>query len=631
MAQGTTFVPQIQFTSVGYVAPSAAAVLDGVQLDINSAWNLTLNMAFTTPQGQLASSWGAIVVNTDAVFVYFSQQIDPAYSSGRFQDAIGRIIPGFARQPAEPTALQVSCNGAELVPIPVGLLGEDPNGNLFQCIQAGTIPSGSGSITLSFAAAVPGPIAVPATLTIVQTLPGLDSLAVVSGAIGRNVETRAQFEIRRTDSVAGNSFGAIGSIIGAIAGTANGGTGGGVPGVLDWFGYNNNTAAPITINGVTIGAYSIYIAVAGGAPTAVGQAILSKKGAGAPMTGNTTVTVFDSNPAYSSPIAYQITYEIPAALQVLYKVVLVNSSLIPPDYVTQVQNALVAAFAGGVLSASFTGSIAGNTLTVSAVASGTLTVGQIISDLTGSLLANTSITAVGTGTGGVGTYTVNNNQTVGSEPMTSSSPQGITVPRARINSLLTAIQYVPAVAALGSWAQVSAISIGSANSSDAVGFGYIAGNLLTVTSIVTGTIVVGDTLDDTSGLIINATNIPNFGGSGSGGTGTYPVNNAQTVGATFTGNGSGTNLTTTSVVGLIGIGQLIVGTGAPANTVIVSQTSGPTGGAGVYVTSNVTTSSGAALTANEQISFASADSTIVQVQANQVPQLLAANILVSTT
>jgi hypothetical protein len=52
----------------------------------------------------------------------------------------------------------------------------------------------------------------------------------------------------------------------------------------------------------------------------------------------------------------------------------------------------------------FTGSINGNTLTVSAITSGTLTVGTV---LTGAA-PGTSITALGTGTGGTGTYTVSN-------------------------------------------------------------------------------------------------------------------------------------------------------------------------------------------------------------------------------
>jgi hypothetical protein len=63
-----------------------------------------------------------------------------------------------------------------------------------------------------------------------------------------------------------------------------------------------------------------------------------------------------------------------------------------------------------------TGSITTTVLTVTAVTSGVLAVGQPI---TGSgVAANTFISALGTGTGGTGTYTVNNSQTVGSESIT---------------------------------------------------------------------------------------------------------------------------------------------------------------------------------------------------------------------
>jgi hypothetical protein len=614
-----TFVPQIQWTSVGFQSPSGPAVLAGVQLDIDAAFGSNLNYGLTTPQGQLASSWGAIIANSNAVFVYYAQQIDPASNSGRFQDAIGNIY-FMQRQASAPTALQVACNGANGVPIPLTAIVQDNNSNLYQCVQAGTIGA-SGTITLSFAASVPGPIPVPQSLTIYTIIPGWDSATVISGAIGRNVESRAQFETRRQDSVAGNSFGPIGAIIGAVAG---------VPAVLDYYGYSNNTAAPVTINGVTIAANAIYVCVAGGAPSAVAQAIWSKKSGGAPMTGNTTVTVYDSNPLYASPQPYSITYEIPAALQVLFTVTIANSTLIPPNAATLVQQALIAAFAGGNLAASFTGSVAGNTLTVSAVASGTITIGQIVSDLTGNLSADTTITALGTGTGGVGTYTVSINQTVASEAMTSESPQGITIPRARINSLLYAIQYIPAIAALGNWAQVAAITIGSANAPDSVVVGHIIGTLFTVISQTSGTVVLGDYVTDANAITINGTSITSFG-TGTGATGTYNVNNTQDVGAAFTGTGSGTNLTTTAVTGTISVGDILNGTGVSGTTTIVSQTSGTPGGAGVYVTSASTSSSGSALTTNKTFTCSAASNGNVQVLGNQVPQLTAPNIIMGTT
>jgi hypothetical protein len=72
----------------------------------------------------------------------------------------------------------------------------------------------------------------------------------------------------------------------------------------------------------------------------------------------------------------------------------------------------------GATSTSITGSIAGTTLTVTA-GSG-VAIGQILSG-TG-VTANTTITALGTGTGGAGTYTVSASQTVSSTTITALNP-----------------------------------------------------------------------------------------------------------------------------------------------------------------------------------------------------------------
>ncbi len=86
---------------------------------------------------------------------------------------------------------------------------------------------------------------------------------------------------------------------------------------------------------------------------------------------------------------------------------------------------------GGVLpgtSVTFTGSISGTTLTVSAVSSGTLAIGQLVTGTGVSASppgsSATYITALGTGTGGVGTYTVSVSQTVSSTTMFAFSGTG---------------------------------------------------------------------------------------------------------------------------------------------------------------------------------------------------------------
>lgn len=65
--------------------------------------------------------------------------------------------------------------------------------------------------------------------------------------------------------------------------------------------------------------------------------------------------------------------------------------------------------------AQVTADISGTTMTVSAVASGALYVGQTVQGA--GVTTGTIITALGTGTGGTGTYTVNRSQTVASETM----------------------------------------------------------------------------------------------------------------------------------------------------------------------------------------------------------------------
>lgn len=439
MSNGTN-VPPITFNlGTGFVAPSGPAILAGVQADINAAFGGALNFALNTPQGQLASSWAAVVSNADQLAVYLSQQMDPNYASGRFQDGIGAIY-FLQRMPAVPTSLMLQLNGLTGVTIPIGALVQDPSGVLYACTGSATI-GGSGTVTAIFAAILPGPTPIPQSVSIYQAIPGWDSAGIISGAVGSNTESRAAFEQRRFASVAVNSVGPIGAIIGAVAT---------ITGVVDYYGQQNATGSGIVVNGVSIPANAIYICVAGGDQTAIAQAILTRKGAGAPMAGNTTVQVFDSNPLYPIPIPYSITFQRPSNLQVLFNVQIKSGINTPANYAMLIQSALLAAFTG---------------------------------------------------------------QTPG-------------IPRARIGQTLYATTYVPAVTALGSWAQITSMQIGSANVPGASAVGSITGNTLTITSLSSGTIAVGQFVTGTAtgtGAISAGTQITSLG-TGVGGTGTYLIN-----------------------------------------------------------------------------------------------------------
>jgi hypothetical protein len=528
-----TAVPAPSFTPVGFQASPITAILAGVQADWQSAYNVTLNFAPSTPQGQITTSEAAVIQNTQQTFAFLASMIDPAYAQGRFQDAIGRIY-GISRNPALPTSLTVGCTGGGAgnpIILPVGATVADASGNIYGLVTSITLPAGGGTVNGSFTCSVPGPVAVPSgpnPISIYQSIPGWDAVTLVSGVQGTNVESRAAFEGRRQGSVAANSLGAIGSIIGQVAQVA---------GVVDYYGFNNNGSTSASVSGIVVPAYSILIVAAGGNSNAVGQAIFNKKGPGAPTTGNTVVTAYDSNPLYAAPIPYTINYEVPTALQLIFKVQLVRSGSIPANATTLVQNAILAAVQQGVISpaAVFTGSITGNVLTVTGVQQGALAVGQVLTDTTNQLALNTAITGFITGAGGVGTYSVSLSQTVPSEAMAALATNSQIVPnlRARIAQTIYATNYVPAVSALGPWAQVASINVGSANTPDATVTGSITGNVLTVTAVISGTLAVGQSLFGSAGGtgIILGTQITAFG-SGAGGTGTYLLNNPQTVGST---------------------------------------------------------------------------------------------------
>jgi hypothetical protein len=209
----------------------------------------------------------------------------------------------------------------------------------------------------------------------------------------------------------------------------------------------------------------------------------------------------------------------------------------------------------------FTGSISGTTLTVTLLKSGSLAVGQSLLGI--GVLNETVITALGTGTGGLGTYTINNTQTVASEQMNSSA----------VAAIITA---------------------------------SMSGYTLTVTGVTSGTLYPGQTIQGagvTAGTIITAL------GSGTvlsqtiatAGTG-YAVNDTVTVLGGIYGTSPATY--TVSSIGASGAVTGLTATSAgnytsvPANNVSTS-TSGAgtgltltltfgtgTGGTGTYVISS---------------------------------------------
>jgi hypothetical protein len=210
-------------------------------------------------------------------------------------------------------------------------------------------------------------------------------------------------------------------------------------------------------------------------------------------------------------------------------------------------------------STEFVGSISATTLNVTLMKSGTIAVGQQL--FADGISPETIVTALGTGTGGVGNYTVNVNQTLASESISGAA---------------TAATFTAS----------------------------IAGNVMSVTAVASGILYPGQTIQGSTvaaGTIITA-----LGGSAvisyaiaAGGTG-YAVNDTITVTggiysqqntytvATIGGSGAVTGLTTVSN----GVYTVVPGTPATTTTsgngtgLTLNLTFGTgTGGTGSYVLS----------------------------------------------
>lgn len=336
----TTNVPAPVFATTGLSVPAESEVKAGLWSDFQGAFGGNLNESDATPQGQLVAALAAIIGAKNDQLLQYVNLIDPAFTSGRMQEGIGRVYY-LERLPAQATVVEATCTGANGTVIPAGSLAQAADGTIYQNLSSITIPS-TGSVTASFQAITTGPIECPAgTLTtIYRVVPGWDAITNdADGTVGRDVETPAEFEARRAASVAGNAAGILPAIRGAVLA---------VDGVIDAHVRENDTGATVAIGSVDIDPNSLYVAVYGGSDADVAAAIWSKKPPGCAYTGDTTVTVSDSASGYSLPYPeYDVTFQRATALPIYIKVTIADNGLVPADAEETIREAVVAAFSGG--------------------------------------------------------------------------------------------------------------------------------------------------------------------------------------------------------------------------------------------------------------------------------------------
>jgi hypothetical protein len=233
----------------------------------------------------------------------------------------------------------------------------------------------------------------------------------------------------------------------------------------------------------------------------------------------------------------------------------VNGNLSVTGAQVNTGNFLAAGVLGAYTSASYTGGIsngsgvAGTILNVTAVASGTIFIGQRVTG-TG-VTSGTLVTGFGTGSGGVGTYTVNTSQLVGAGTILTGAASAIaTTPAAGDNSVNVATTAFVNTAVTAATGSLGTLSTQNANAVAITG-GTVAGASLYGATITAGSFIVGSVYTI---LSLGTTSFTAIGAS------------ANTVGITFvaTGVGSGTGTAYSYFVGSNSTGAKTISTATPS-------------------------------------------------------------------
>ena len=334
-------IPTPTITDKGIIAPTTDEILQGLWAVFVSAFGNDLNKTLNTPQGQLVTSETAILRDRDDQLIYLMNQIDPRYATGIWQDAIAKLY-FLTRKLATASTAQVVFSGLAGSIIPQGFLVKDQAGNIWATTGQATILS-TGDVTTTVKCQTSGAISASANTitTIVTALAGVDRVTNPSAAvIGSDQESRVDFETRRALSVSANAKNTDASVRGTIAN---------LPNVVDVWVQSNPQAVSATFGSTNypVPQHSILVSVVGGIDYDVAWQILVKAGTGCGFTGNTTVTVTDTDPLAVQQPTYDIKFLRPKNTTVKFKVTLQDAKLLSAKESKAIKDSILTALSSG--------------------------------------------------------------------------------------------------------------------------------------------------------------------------------------------------------------------------------------------------------------------------------------------
>ncbi|MDE1486062.1 baseplate J/gp47 family protein [Xenorhabdus bovienii] len=307
-------IPKLQITPDGILAPPTQEVIDGWWRVLKSCLGDNLNTDMNTPQGQLVTTLTAIITDERNFFVNLLNGFDPRYADGMMQDALAYIY-FLQRKRATKSVAEITINGLANTVIPVGFQVSDDSGKIWNTQTEATIGDNGIATTNVYCDASGRVIASVGTINrVVKNINGVDSVINKTAAIvGRDEESRQEFELRRQESVAVNAKNTNAATYGAVSNINN---------VIDCYVIDNPSDETVQIGFThySLIRNSIAVSVVGGDDNEIAKQIFIKAGSGCSFVGNTSVKYQDMVNFPYLPPTYDIKFIRPTHVPIEFTV-----------------------------------------------------------------------------------------------------------------------------------------------------------------------------------------------------------------------------------------------------------------------------------------------------------------------
>lgn len=289
--------------STGVISIDTVDLLTDVETEWQQAFGATLNVDSSTPQGTMIAAETTARTSVMKNNAEVANMINPNLAYGTFLDAVCSLL-GIGRGTNQSTVAQgVQVTGTAGTVWQAGSRISTPNGDIFNLLEAVTIPAG-GTASATFQSEAYGAIPFPiGTMTIIDGTIGIGSVAATTSTTvtsGSSQNTDPQLKNKRNQQLAKQGTASAAAVAAALID---------VPNVTSVRVVENNTGTVTTVNGVSFTKPSaLWVCVAGTAsPTAVAAAMYAAHNSGCPWDFGASGMGTPVNAPNGTPVVDPIT------------------------------------------------------------------------------------------------------------------------------------------------------------------------------------------------------------------------------------------------------------------------------------------------------------------------------------